>query len=126
MPETRKPGELAQFASDLQLMKHRAINLRLYANGQWLDSAIRTLAIEIAGHTEDSSKYEAAPAASKRHTAVAVTGREFHFREATPCPRCGSTESEMRTYGGSWDDADTHCAQCGKLIHRAWFPMRGY
>jgi hypothetical protein len=26
----------------------------------------------------------------------------------------------MRAYGGSWDDADTHCARCGKLIQRAW------
>jgi len=24
----------------------------------------------------------------------------------------------MRTYGGPWEYADTHCAQCGKLIRR--------
>ena len=34
------------------------------------------------------------------------------------CPDCGSTEFEMRTYGGPWEYADTHCAECGKLIHR--------
>jgi hypothetical protein len=34
------------------------------------------------------------------------------------CPDCGSTEFEMRTYGGPWEYADTHCAKCGKLIRR--------
>jgi hypothetical protein len=34
------------------------------------------------------------------------------------CPDCGSTEFEMRTYGGSWEYADTHCTRCGRLILR--------
>lgn len=37
---------------------------------------------------------------------------------AESCPECGSTEFEMRTYGGPWEYADTHCARCGKLILR--------
>jgi ribosomal protein L37AE/L43A len=53
----------------------------------------------------------AVPLASSRWTSAA---------QSTPCPACGSTRFEYRTYGGSWDDADTHCARCGKLIHRAW------
>ena len=56
MPETKKPDELTQFASDLQLMRHRAINLRLYATGQRLDWAIRMVAFEIAGDYEGSSR----------------------------------------------------------------------
>lgn len=36
----------------------------------------------------------------------------------TSCPDCGSTEFEMRTYGGPWEYADTHCAKYGKLIRR--------
>ena len=36
----------------------------------------------------------------------------------TSCPDCGCTEFEMRTYGGPWEYADTHCAGCGKLIRR--------
>jgi len=36
----------------------------------------------------------------------------------TSCPDCGSAEFEMRTYGGPWEYADTHCAKCGKLIRR--------
>lgn len=34
------------------------------------------------------------------------------------CPDCGSNRFEMRTYGGPWEYADTHCAHCGKLIRR--------
>jgi|SRR5450759_1580488 hypothetical protein len=36
----------------------------------------------------------------------------------TSCPDCGCTEFEMKTYGGPWEYADTHCAGCGKLIRR--------
>jgi ribosomal protein L37AE/L43A len=36
----------------------------------------------------------------------------------TSCPHCASKEFEMRTYGGPWEYADTHCAACGKLIRR--------
>ena len=36
----------------------------------------------------------------------------------TSCPGCGCTEFEMKTYGGPWEYADTHCAGCGKLIRR--------
>ena len=36
----------------------------------------------------------------------------------TSCPDCGCVEFEMRTYGGPWEYADTHCASCGKLIRR--------
>ena len=36
----------------------------------------------------------------------------------TSCPDCGCTEFEMKTYGGPWEYADTHCAWCGKLIRR--------
>jgi hypothetical protein len=120
MPEDKKPDDLAQFASDLQRMRHRAIDLHLYATGQRLDTAIRMLASEIAGDFDGDAKFPAAP---KRQTVLYVNGRAFHCPEATPCPDCSSTELEMRTYGGNWDDADTRCAKCGKLIHRAWFPI---
>jgi transposase-like protein len=45
---------------------------------------------------------------------------QWSYVHTTSCPGCGSTEFEMRTYGGSWDDADTHCARCGRLIQPAW------
>jgi len=121
MPEAQKPDELRQFVSDLQSMWHRAVNLRLYTTGQRLDSAIRALGLEIAAGTNGYGKNEAAP---KRQIVLSTTGLEFHRLETRPCPGCGSTEREMRTYGGNWDDADSHCARCGKLIHRAWFAMR--
>jgi len=57
MPETRNSDELTQFASDLQVMKHRAISLCLYATGQRLDWAIRMAGFEIAGDPESCSKY---------------------------------------------------------------------
>lgn len=44
------------------------------------------------------------------------SGRLTYESQNSPCPSCGSTEFEMRTYGGPWEYADTHCAQCGKLI----------
>lgn len=45
--------------------------------------------------------------------------RGWTFSDQNPsCPDCGSTEFEMRTYGGPWEYADTHCAMCGKLILR--------
>jgi predicted RNA-binding Zn-ribbon protein involved in translation (DUF1610 family) len=117
MSETRRPDELSQFASDLQLMRHRAINLRLYATGERLDWAIRMAGFEIAGDYEGCSSYEAAQAAPRNfQTVLSAQGRV----QNTPCPDCGSAEIEMRAYGGSWDDAETHCAKCGKLIQRAW------
>jgi hypothetical protein len=116
MSQAKKSDELTQFAADLQLMRGRAINLRLYATRQRLDSALRTLGLEIAGDTYGYCKYGAIQAAPRR-------GREFHCSLETPCPDCGSTEGEMRTHGGSWDDADCHCAQCGKLIYQAWSAM---
>lgn len=123
MPETKKPDELTQFAFDLQLMRQRAINLRLYATGERLGGAIRMAGFEITGDYEGCSRYEAAQASpTKFQTALSANGRDLPVQNI-PCPDCGSTEIEMRTYGGSWDDADFHCAKCGKLIHRAWFPM---
>lgn len=45
--------------------------------------------------------------------------REWTFTDQkTSCSDCGSTVFEMRTYGGPWEYADTHCATCGKLIRR--------
>jgi hypothetical protein len=117
MSETRRPDELAQFASDLQLMRHRAINLRLYATGERLDWAIRMAGFEIAGDYEGCSRYEAAQAAVISSLPLADRST---LGQKTPCPDCGSTEFEMRNYGGAWDDADIHCAKCGNLIQRAW------
>jgi hypothetical protein len=113
MLEANKPDELEHFAADLQLMRHRATNLGLHATGQQLDSAIQAFGFEIAGSTAGYRKFEAVGADPKRD-------RKFRCSQETPCPNCGSTEGEMRTYGGNWDDADCHCAQCGKLIRRAW------
>jgi hypothetical protein len=119
MPES-KPDELTQFASDLQLMRHRAINLRLYATGQRLDWAIRMAGFEIAGDPEGCSKYEAAQAAPARLQTTVRSGKGLwtYADQNKSCPDCGSHEFEMRTYGGPWEYADTHCAGCGKLIHR--------
>ncbi len=115
MPETKKPDdELTKFASDLELMRHRAINLRLYATGQRLEGAIRMVRFEIAGNPDGCSRYEAAP--RNLQSVVLAEGQVQHG----PCPDCGSTNLEICTYGGSWDDADFHCAKCGKLIQRAW------
>ena len=120
MPETKKPDELTQFPSDLQLMRHRAISLRLYATGQRLDWAIRMAGFEIAGDPDGCNRYEAAQAADfiSRPSADRST-----LGQKSPCPECGSTEFEMRNYGGSWDDADIHCAKCGKLVQRAWIAI---
>jgi hypothetical protein len=122
MPKANKPDEFEQFAADLQLMKHRAISLGLRVTGQRLDSAIRRLSFEIAGNTDGCTTYETAEPNPKSPTALYTNRRVVHRPEASPCPDCGSTELEMRTYGGSTDDADSHCAKCGKLIHRAWSP----
>ena len=122
MSETEKPDESTQFASDLRSMRHRAIKLGLHATGQQLELAIQTLGLDIAGAAD--ARNEAAQAAHQRQTVLFAAGPEVHCQDATPCPDCGSTASEMRTYGGSWDDADVHCAQCGKLIHRAWSPSK--
>ena len=45
-------------------------------------------------------------------------GRWTYESQNRSCPDCGSTVFEMRTYGGPWEYADTHCAMCGKLIRR--------
>jgi hypothetical protein len=50
--------ERKQFASDLQLMKHRAMNLGLYATGQRLDCPIRMVGFEIAGDVQSCIDYE--------------------------------------------------------------------
>jgi hypothetical protein len=120
MPEKQKPDELTQFASDLQLMKHRAINLGLHATGQRLDWAIRMAGFEIAGDPEGCSKYEAAQAAPTQFqkTAPSAKGLWTYVDQNKSCPDCGSSEFEMRTYGGPLEYADTHCAKCGKLIRR--------
>jgi len=34
----------------------------------------------------------------------------------TKCPKCGSTEFEMRNYSMMWHDGDIHCARCGEFI----------
>jgi hypothetical protein len=47
-----------------------------------------------------------------------VNTRWTHRVRNTSCPDCGSTEFEMRTYGGPMEYADTHCAKCGRLICR--------
>jgi hypothetical protein len=61
MSDTRE-----QFASDLQLMKHRAMNLGLYATGQRLDYPIRMAGFEMAGNTEACLKYEASLSEAER------------------------------------------------------------
>ena len=53
-----------------------------------------------------------------RRVAPAANGRRTYTVQNESCPDCGSTELEMRTYGGLWEYADTHCAECGKLIRR--------
>ncbi len=117
MPEAKKPDdEITKFASDLELMRHRAIQLRLYATGQRLEGAIRMVGFEVNGNPDGCSRYEAAQAVRRDLPfVVPPPGQVQH-----PCPDCGATNLEMRAYGGSWDDADFHCAQCGKLIQRAW------
>jgi hypothetical protein len=120
MPEPKKPDELTQFASDLQLMRDRAISLHLYATGQRLDWAIQMAGFEIAGDPEGCNKYEAAQAASTnfQKTALSAKGLWTYVDQNKSCPDCGSSEFEMRTYGGPLEYADTHCAKCGKLIRR--------
>ena len=49
-----------QFASDLALMKERAMRLGLYATGQRMDYPIRMVGFEMAGDIESCAKYEAA------------------------------------------------------------------
>ena len=122
MPETTKPDELTQFASTLQSMKQRALDLHLHATAQRLDWVVRMLGSEISEKATDSGPQEAVQAVPA--TMPSANGQDLSCREATPCPDCRSTEFEVRTYGGSWDDADFHCAGCGRLIHRAWFPMK--
>lgn len=49
-----------QFASDLQLMKHRAFKLGLYATGQRMDVPIRMVGYEMAEDIEGCLRYEEA------------------------------------------------------------------
>jgi ribosomal protein L37AE/L43A len=150
MPEAKNLDELRQFASDLQLMRDRAINLHLDAIEKNFDWMIRMVYFQIArvdgsscpycksGATEiyeRSREGEGWICRACNHTWLAGGSRTpseekpistVRVRSTSPCseytscPRCGSKEFEYRTYGGSWEDADTHCAKCGKLIHRAW------
>ena len=55
-----------KFASDLALMKERAMRLGLYATGQRMDYPIRMVGFEIAGDIEACTKYEAALASVSR------------------------------------------------------------
>lgn len=34
----------------------------------------------------------------------------------TKCPKCGSTEFEMRNYSAMWHEGDIHCKSCGEFI----------
>jgi hypothetical protein len=78
--------------------------------------------------TEGKITEPAAPEAQKTVAQPATTPLPFPSPPAArprsfadtnvSCPDCGSTDFEMRTYGGSWEYADTHCARCGKLILR--------
>ena len=34
----------------------------------------------------------------------------------TQCPKCGSTEFEMRNYEMMWHEGDIHCEKCGEFI----------
>lgn len=36
----------------------------------------------------------------------------------TECPKCGSTEFELKNYDESFHDGDVHCADCGQFIRR--------
>lgn len=48
-----------EFASDLQLMRHRALQLGLYITALRIDPAVRMVAFEIAGDIAACEKYEA-------------------------------------------------------------------
>ena len=157
--------ELTHFASDLQLMRDRAIQLHLDAINKYLDWAIWGVRCEIMqltgcpncksgdcevyetslegqgwicrdcnhtwrlgrGGTQPVSKRRVCnstwfPRRSRTPKPVSTVGLQSTqpYSVRASCPNCGSTEFEMRTYGGSWDDADTHCAKCGKLLQSAW------
>ena len=160
--------ELTQFASDLRLMKERAIQLHLDAIDKHLDWAIwaaRCEIVRVSGcpncKSEHCEVYETSlegqgwicrvcnhtwflggggsPQPEPVSKLRVCKSRWFPRRRREPgpvltpglrstesyperalCPSCGSAEFEMRTYGGSWDDADTHCATCGKLVQPAW------
>jgi predicted Zn finger-like uncharacterized protein len=32
------------------------------------------------------------------------------------CPKCGSTEFELKNYSLAMHDGDVHCARCGQFI----------
>jgi ribosomal protein L37AE/L43A len=40
---------------------------------------------------------------------------EFH-RKRNTCPKCGSTEMELRNYDMMWHDGDIHCQKCGTYV----------
>lgn len=46
-----------QFASDLSLMKHRAVTLGMYATAQLMDPSIRMSGFEIAGSVLEGAEY---------------------------------------------------------------------
>ena len=39
----------------------------------------------------------------------------FHVNNTT-CPKCGSTEFELKNYSMMWHEGDIHCAKCGQFI----------
>jgi Zn finger protein HypA/HybF involved in hydrogenase expression len=72
--------------------------------------------------TEAKQEIAAASEIEKENSctnAAPLRGQRWTLAELnSSCPQCGSIEFEMRTYGGPWEYADTHCAGCGKLILR--------
>ena len=58
------------------------------------------------------------PSRPNVRSSPSFSGRWTYESQNSSCLSCGSTEFEMRTYGGPWEYADTHCAQCGKLVRR--------
>ena len=84
---------------------------------EWSKSAERGRLQARQGIAE-SPPIKAASSPGRVPAAPSGNGRWTYEAQNRSCPDCGCTQFEMRTYGGPWEYADTHCDRCGRLICR--------
>jgi hypothetical protein len=79
---------------------------------------LELVAVQAKQEIAEGQEIETASVPRYSRAAPSANGLWIFAIQNTSCPDCGCTEFEMKTYGGPWEYADTHCAGCGKLIRR--------
>jgi hypothetical protein len=75
-------------------------------------------ALQAEQEIAEAPPIKAASSSGRDPVAPSGNGGWTYEAQNTSCPECGCTKFEMRTYGGPWEYADTHCDRCGRLIRR--------